>query len=440
MDKQLRLQVLRAVCRDSAFLKAAGRDIDPDTFPEIEEKIIARAAVGFYDQYHHAIGGMLTSYAEDALEKQKLSSSAKKNLTSLIQQIQTGQIETVSVKALEDRVKKLKHDRFYNDAVETIITAYEKGSLDSQILAEVIEKASLQLHTNGFVARDYAESLQQRIDRRLKVKETMKFPSFMIDQLDRRVKGLARGQLGIWLAPPAGGKGLALVHTGRALALQGYNVMHLSLEDPADLVEDRYDASFTRLLLNKLPDIPIKLRKKFREKKDALHGRIRVIDGTDEGWTVTAIERAWERLHVEGFTADAIIVDYDDEIVCEKQFKGESARRFEFAEIYKRMRRAAARLDVIWWSAAQTSKAADNAKIITGKHVAEDYSKIRKVFLAIGIGMDDKDPKMRYLHVLKHRMDKSRFTVRIWSNYDRAMFYDSEETAKRLLADVKEKQ
>jgi hypothetical protein len=156
------------------------------------------------------------------------------------------------------------------------------------------------------------------------------------------------------------------------------------------------------------------------------------VDGTEGGWTVTRIEKLWEQLKGEGFTADAIVVDYDDEIESEKTFKGESARRFEFADMYRRMRKAAARLKVIWWTAAQTSKKAETKKWVTGQDAAEDVSKVRKCFIAIGIGRDPEaeDDSLRYLYVAAHKHDRSRFGVEIWSDYDSAIFYDREKTLR----------
>ena len=109
---------------------------------------------------------------------------------------------------------------------------------------------------------------------------------------------------------------------------------------------------------------------------------------------------------------------------CEETFKGESARRFEFASIYRRMRKAAVRMNVYLWTAAQTGKAAEGRKIVTGKDAAEDVSKIRKVAFAMGIGTDPDNPKIKHLYVIRHKFDRSRFGIDIVTDYDSSIFYD----------------
>ena len=232
----------------------------------------------------------------------------------------------------------------------------------------------------------------------------------------------------MWMAPPGGGKGLAFIHTAIAYATQGWKVLYVSLEDPQKLVEARLDSAFTRVPLKRLRAIPEKVKLRFEKYKKRIKGRIRLVDGTDGEWTVSMIERQWEIEKQNGFTADVILVDYDDEVACEKQFKGESARRFEFAEIYRAFRRLARRTDTIVWTAAQPVKAAANKKIITGQDTAEDYSKVRKVFLCLTIGTDQEDETIKFIYVAKSRVDRSHFGVEIVSDFSRALLYDEEAT------------
>ena len=137
----------------------------------------------------------------------------------------------------------------------------------------------------------------------------------------------------------------------------------------------------------------------------------------------------WEQQKREGFVADVIVIDYDDELECEKQFKGESARRFEFAEIYRKLRRLAVKLDVILWTAAQATRKGEGKRVLTMSDVAEDYSKVRKAFLGISIGSDPKVPALKVLYVMRHKDGRSRFGVEIMSNFASAIFYDAEASA-----------
>ena len=426
MDKELRLQILRAIVRDRSFLKQAYRDVRPEDFTDRGESLITKAALTFYEQYQEPIGAMLRSKV-DELAGRNMGAESKDKLRELITTIQSGQMELVSVKALIDRVKSLKKATFYDTALDEMLTAQDKGELDSELLASLVERANRELSADQIISTDYfnEDELKKRIERR-ELWHDNKYPLFLIPELDNKIKGIGRGHLGMFVAPPNAGKGPALLHMDVAYAIQGLNVLHITLEDPKEEVENRLDAILTGIPLNKLRVLPNRLKKRWRRASRRMHGRIKIIDGTDGGWTITMVERAWENEKRNGFTADAITIDYDDELECEKQFKGESARRFEFAEIYRRLRRLAAKLDVIVWTAAQGTKATEGKKVITMKDVAEDFSKVRKAFLAIGIGADPKVANLKFLNVMRHRLDRSRFGVEVMSNFEAAIFYDVE--------------
>lgn len=429
MDRDLRFQLLRAVVRDRLFLKQASRDIRPQDFKLREEALIAEVATAFYERHEEPIGILLKSELEEALKKEKFGAEAKAKLKTLVDLVLEPGGDLVPVKALVDRTKALKTTAFFDEALGEILEANEKDELTPSMLADLVERANRELSTDEIVAHSYKEGLEQRIDRRAKWDDS-KYPLFLIDGLDERIKGLGRGQLGMWVAPPNAGKSPALLHMAVAYAVQGLNVLHITLEDPREEVENRLDASLTGIPLDKLRKLPNKLRNRWERISKTLKGNIRVIDGTDGGWSVSLVEKTWHEQKRQGFTADCIIVDYDDELECNIQFKGESARRMQFAEIYRQLRKLAARLNVIVWTAAQTKQGALGRKVIGMGDLAEDFSKARKCFLAIGIGSDKEVDDLHFLHVMRNKVGRKGFIVEIVSRFEAGCFYDREATMK----------
>jgi hypothetical protein len=134
MDRELRHQILRALVRDRAFLKQAYGDVRPKDFSDRQEALIVEAAVGFYSKYQEPIGPMLQSEVEDLARNEKFGAEAKSKLRALIAAIggPKPQDELVSVQALVDRVKALKRHSFYDEALDTILTAHEQESLQQR--------------------------------------------------------------------------------------------------------------------------------------------------------------------------------------------------------------------------------------------------------------------------------------------------------------------
>jgi len=432
MEATLRRQVLRAAVRDRMFLKTVCHDIAPADFPDKAEQVVAEIALKFWEDHGEPVGALLRSDAEDASRHQHLNPEERKKLRQLVDEIQGAQKDLVPVRALQDRVMALRRDTFYEKALDDIITAQEKGNLNTATLEEIVDRARRELSDRLYVASDYLNELDKRILRRQMRNEDDLYPQLMIGPLDDRIKIIGRGHFGLFIGPYASGKSLFLLHTAHAYAFQGLNVLYITLEDPKDVLENRMDAAMTGIPMGKLHQLPNRLRRRFEEMRGLVRGRIKIVDATEGGFTISKCEKLWEQLRADGFIADAIIIDYDEEIGCEVKFTGEMQRKREFEEIYKRIRRMAKKLDVIVWTASQTKRGTADKKVITGDMIGEDISKAKKAFIAIGIGRYKDEENKKYLYVIRHRLDRDKFGVDIMSNYEAGIAYDAEATRLML--------
>lgn len=432
MDRDFRVQLLHALITDRAFLHSSGHAVSHSLFTDRAEQIVCRVATGYWGVYAEPVGPLLRDLCSEEAEKEQLSDDSRVKLRQLIEELRSADFVPVSIQALTDRVSSMRASVFWDRALDEIITAKETGVLTRKTLEELYERAGLELavaSVDTFNVLDL-DSLGDRIARRA-APETERLPMLMIPELDEQIKIIGRGHLGMFLAPPASGKGQALNHVAIAYAMQNWNVLQFSLEDPKDEVEDRYDACLTGIPKNRLAELPNRLKSRFARAMERIKGRIKVVDGTEGGWTVTRIEQTWEQMRRDGFIADAIVIDYDDEVVPEIKRTGEGYRRFEFSDMYRSMRKMAARRQVAVWTAGQTARQAEAKRVITGVDVAEDYSKIRKTTICISIGQDPDEADVKHLHVIRHKLDRSKFGVDIVSNFRAGIFYDFEATAAR---------
>ena len=428
MDTELRQQVLRAAVRDRHFLKAVCHDLNADDFIDKPEQIVASIALRFWEQHGEPVGALLRSDAEDEARARRLNPEDRKALRALVDKLQSQKMELVPVKALEDRVLAIRRNTFFERALEEIITAQEKNVLRTETLEAIVERAQRELTARLFTSHEYLDELEQRILRRKLQSEAQQYPLLLIDPLDEKIRMIGRGHFGIFLGPYSSGKSLFLIHVAMAYALQGLNVLYITLEDPRDVLENRLDSCMTGYPMSELHKLPKTIRKKFAEMRMLVRGRLKIVDGTEGGVTVSKIEKLWEQERASGFTADAIIIDYDEELECEKKFTGEMARKREFEEIYKRLRRMFKKLDVIGWTAAQTKRGTTGRRIITGDDIGEDISKAKKAFVAIGIGQDPDLEHVKHLYVTRHRLDRSKFGVDVATDFESAIAYDREAT------------
>jgi hypothetical protein len=439
-DEEFQLHILKFLCRDRQFLKECAPILDPNDFkPKKGEGTeiwnIATTALDFWHKYREPIGGMLRSEMLDFARRNRLGDKQKAKLTDLTYEVTKGQ-NLVAVDALVDKILEYKRRQAMKRAVHEIIEMQEKGDLTQDKFAALCRKGTEAFSKLGYSIVDYFETLPSRELRR-QLNSRNKFPYLMIDPLDEAIRAIGRKHLGLLLAPYKKGKSLGLRHIAAAYLQQGYNVLFVTLEDPLEQVEDAFDSLLTALPIKRLHELPKKLRRKFRRFKDAWRARLKIVDGTEGGITIDKIEEIWLNERNRGFSADVVIIDYDDEIMPPKKYPGENSRRMEFADIYRAYRRFVAKYDLIGWTAAQTRRVKENKKIIAGEDTAEDISKIRKVTLAIGIGQGDWGEHSYYLFIAAHKFDKGHIGWNIMSDRDRGLFYDPDATRRMQLKEAR---
>lgn len=436
LDFELRLQVLQAAVRDRQFLTAGSHDFRSNDFTKKEERVVIDIALEYWDKYGEPVGAMLRHDAETKAKKYKLTRDEHKLLMKLVDKIQTQAMHAIPVQALIDRVGEIRASKFWETKLLHVLEEFKNHTISSTTLQEIYEEANKTLDASLYVTHSIFDKteLENRIIRRQLQSEQKAYPLLLIDPIDEKIKIIGRGMFGLWVGPYSSGKSFYLLHTALAYALQGYKVLYFTLEDPRDVLENRFDACITGVSIEKLNNLPNRIRKRFRKMMEYVRGNIRVVDATEGGFTISKAEKVWEQEKAKGFEADCVVIDYDEEIECEKKYTGEMSRKREFEEIYRRLRRMAKKLDIFLWTACQTKRSTQNKKIITGDDIGEDISKAKKAFIAIGIGTDPERENTKHLYIMRHRLDRSRFGVNVRTNLKKGIAYDREATLKPILA------
>ena len=431
-DRDLRREILAMLLFDRQFLRRCGedvkaRDFEPSGCPA---SVLADMALGYWKRHGTPVAASIG--AEIGRWDRGGNDGAAAVLKRLAASLKDAYQPDRSG-AVQAEVAGYVSDVARRRAIRQLADLQSTGELTDGKWLEIMQSGLTS--GNGHRTRDWLEGVEERIARRHS-RRWLRCPQTLIEPLDGLVQSIARGHLGMWIAPYKRGKSLALIWLAAAYTFQQFNVLFLTLEDPIEDVEDRFDACIAEVRLSYLPHEGPVIEERIRRWGDMVRSRLRLCDGTEGGMTVAAIQSVWDRERASGFDADVVIIDYDDEIQPAVRNRD---RRHEFAEIYRDLRQFAARQGVIVWTAAQATRAAENHEIVGGSDVAEDISKVRKATMAIGIGTCPEwngeqgvSGNALTLNVAAHKFDKQGVSCRIWSDPARGAFFDREKTARWL--------
>jgi archaellum biogenesis ATPase FlaH len=422
-DECFQDQLVALLCFDPIALRKAAPVLTPDDFKPLPTMrdgrprwIVAERALEHYRKFREPLGDLLRS---DVLHYADQLGLGQRQIAELEQYIaKLTKLKRTNPDAIVGRVVDYKRSHLRAQVLQQMVELQAAGKLTDQAWRELTDKVLQPVEETQPV--DYFGTLENRLERRL-LRPHGRVPWFFIDPLDALVRGIGPGEFGLVMGYTARGKSLMLAWLAVAYTLQRLNVLMFTLEDPITELEDRLDAAVTGIPKSRLHEDPNTVRQRFARFRRLVKAQLRLVDGTEGGFTVRQMEEVFLRERDRGFKADAIIIDYDDEIVPSRRYQ---ERRLEFADIYRELRQLAGRYNIIVWTAAQTQRGTENVKILTSDRVAEDIGKVRKATLVLGLGKGDWGEDSIYIWVAKHKFDRQHVGCNIMPDKECMMIYD----------------
>jgi len=222
--------------------------------------------------------------------------------------------------------------------------------------------------------------------------------------------GLAKGELGVFLAPPNYGKSMALINVGFGAAgpISQSNVAHFSFEMNDDVIAKRYGARLLFRFPNRHGDNELYEKNFRRYARYLLPGKIRAFRVTGD---VNVLRYHLDRLIDEGFIPDLIIVDYGDEVEAKRHY---TDHWVEAGSVFKDLRDLGYDYECPVWTATQANRSALGREIITMKEIAESIKKaaIADVIVAICQTWEEEKNEQARLFLAKIRDGRARRMLR----------------------------
>ncbi len=419
------------LCYDVKFLNECSYLLEANDFKPLRgipngraRWVIADRALEYYQKYHEPVGKLLRA---DVLDYARTLGMGVRQIGELKNYVDVlKKLKVVGPDAIAEKVTRYKRERIRAQVIQDLVELQAGGQLTDEKWFELSRKATAEPAGQTHIT-DYFEGLEERMERRKHNSARNRVPVLFIDPLDSMVRSIGPGQLGLVIAPFKRGKSLMLLWIALAYVLQRLNVLFVTLEDARVEVEDRIDAAISKVPLNRLSENPRTLKRRFARFRRMVRAQLKIVDGTQGGISVARLEQIVLDLRDQGFRVDAILVDYDEELVAVKHQKD---KRFELADIYRDYRQMAARLNLLAWIASQTQRNTEDMKILSGDRIAEDISKIRKATMAISLGKGDWGEESIYLWVAAHKHDVQHVGCNIMTDRSRMLIYDRDRTRK----------
>ncbi len=199
--------------------------------------------------------------------------------------------------------------------------------------------------------------------------------------IDEDIGGPRPGELWAYFGDTNLGKSQAAVAAGKSNVLKGFKVLHFSLEDILDDTLQRYDATFTRIVHDKLTwsrfnDNEIKIIGQVGKILNEKRGDFLRVSKVEEGSTMDHLYAEYRRLQIrDNFYPQVVLIDSPHDMDCIRPMEN---YRLSQKRLYKEIREFG-RQENVSVIIYDQSKQEVKGKIADTSAASESYDKARIV-------------------------------------------------------------
>jgi len=215
--------------------------------------------------------------------------------------------------------------------------------------------------------------------------------------------GLAKGEIGLFLAPTGVGKSTILTKVANTAYNLGFNVLQIFFEDNPKIIQRKHITCWTGISSKEQASQKEEVLKKLEKYKG--RGKLLLEKLPSDTMNINQIKNRVRKLIAEDNKIDLIILDYIDCLLPDRIFsdewKGEGSVMRQFESMCNE-------LDVVGWTAAQGNRTSISSNVVTNDMMGGSIKKaqVGHVIISIAKSLQQKELGLATIALTKSRIGK----------------------------------
>ena len=427
LGHSFQLKLINLIITDKSFFTSIIDVIVPKYFDNQYFKLIMQLVKEYYQNYQTA-----PSFdALDQLTRIEISSEmAKKYVFDMLKEVKDASFEDHLF--IKEKAIKFCKQQELKKAIRMVESIMEKGDFESYDKCEEYIREAIQA---GEMTNEDFEVFTQ-MENLLEEDYRHPLPTG-IDGLDNILNGgLAKGEIGVVLAPTGVGKTTMLTRFANTAFNMGYNVLQIFFEDNPKIIQRKHFTCWTGIVNDELSSHKETVLDKADEMKKT-GGKLILKKLPSDEMTMLQIKNQVRKIISEGTKIDIVLIDYIDCILSGRQYddewKGEGSvmRKFE-AMCHE--------LNIAGWTATQGNRSSISSDVVTTDQMGGSIKKaqVGHVIISVAKTLQQKEMGLATIAIVKSRLGRDGV---IFENckFDNATLEIDTETTQTFLGFEKEK-
>ena len=395
LGHSFQLKLINLIITDKSFFTSIIDVVIPKYFDNQYFKLIMQLVKEYYQNYQIAP----TSDALDQLTRIEISSEmAKKYVFDMLKEVKDASFEDHLI--IKEKAIKFCKQQELKKAIRKVESIMEKGDFESYDMCEEYIREAIQA---GEVNNEDFEGFTQ-MEKLLEEDYRHPLPTG-IDGLDNILNGgLAKGEIGVVLAPTGVGKTTMLTRFANTAFNMGYNVLQIFFEDNPKIIQRKHFTCWTGIVNDELSNHKETVLDKADEMKKT-GGKLILKKLPSDEMTMLQIKNQVRKIEADGVKLDMILIDYIDCILPDRAFndewKGEGS-------VMRKFEGMCHELDLAGWTATQGNRTSISSEVVTTDMMGGSIKKaqVGHVIISVAKTLQQKELGLATIAIVKSRLGR----------------------------------
>ena len=348
----------------------------------------------YHSKYEHVPTFDTLEQITKAELQQELASKIVLDTITKIKEVQIEGSQFVQEKAL-----KFCKQQELQKAITKAQKVIDGGEFESYDKLEELVREALQVGEREDGMADVFANLDDVLN------EDYRHPIPMgIPGIDRLLKGgLAKGELGVILAPTGVGKSTFLTKIANHSFNLGYNVLQIFFEDNPKIIQRKHITLWTKVHPDELSNKKDEVMDKVREIQGKMENRLILKKLPSDTLTMLQIKNQLRKMIADGVKLDMVVLDYIDCIVPDKNLGDEWKSEGSVMRGFEAM---CHELNLVGWTATQGNRSSISSEVVTTDQMGGSIKKaqVGHVIISVAKTLQQKEMKLATIAITKSRI------------------------------------
>jgi replicative DNA helicase len=273
------------------------------------------------------------------------------------------------------------------------------GEFENYDALEEMVRGALQVGAKDTSSMDVFSNIDQVLD------EDYRHPIPMgIPGIDRLLKGgLAKGEIGVILAPTGVGKSTVLTKIANHAFNLGNNVLQIFFEDNPKVIQRKHYTLWTKIHPDELSEKRDEVIKKVKDIEESMSNKLIMTKLPSDTVTMSQIKNQIRKMVADGNKIDMVLLDYIDCVVPDKNLGDEWKSEGSVMRAFEAM---CHEMDLVGWTATQGNRSSISSEVVTTDQMGGSIKKaqVGHVIITVAKTLQQKEMKLATIAITKSRV------------------------------------